>query len=177
MLHEARTVARITRNNHIVNLQGISEHQNQIFLLLEFCALGSVESYLKKNAGHYSQQVAKNDYEFLLRCCSQVITGMDFLVEKGIIHGDLAARNVLINSDMTIKLADFGLSQRLYMQQGDRKAPKSEMVPVQYSSIEVLRAGHAVLEFSDIWSFGVYMWEVFQLCLATPYFGIPDGKL
>ena len=177
MLHEAKTMTRITRNNHIVNLQGIAEYQNQIFLLLEHCAFGSVESYLKKYANHYMHCIENNDYEFLLSCCSQVAAGMDFLVEKDIIHGDLGARNVLVTSDLTIKLADFGLSQRMYMQQGARKGPKTELVPVPYSAIEVLRAGHAILEFSDVWSFGIYIWEVFNLCLAKPYFGIPNGRI
>ena len=177
MLHEAKTMAKITRNDNIVNLQGICEHQNQVFLLLEFCALGSVESFLKKNADHYSQCIAKNDFQFLIKCCSQVAAGMEFLVEKEIIHGDLGARNILITNDMTIKIADFGLSHRMYMQQGARKGPKTDKVPVKYSAIEVLCADHAILQFSDIWSFGVYMWEVFNLCIAKPYFGVPNGKL
>ena len=79
MLHEAKTMARIIRNDHVVNLQGVSEHQ-------AFCALGSVEGYLQKHANlHYRQCVARNDYEFLLRCCSQVTAGMEFLTQKKII--------------------------------------------------------------------------------------------
>ena len=170
-------MTRITRNEHIVNLQGTSVHQNQIFLLLEFCAFGSVASFLKHNASYYRQCISNNDYEFLLRCCTQVASGMDFLVGKEVIHSDLAARNVLITSDMTIKLADFGLSQRMYMKLGDRKGPRSEKVPVLYSAIEVLRADHAVLEYSDVWSYAVYVWEIFQLCLAKPYVGVSGGKL
>ena len=177
MLHEAKTMAKITRNVNIVNLQGICEHQNQVFLLLEFCHLGSVESFLKNNADHYSQCIAKNDFQFLIKCCSQVAAGMEFLVEKEIIHGDLGARNILITNDMTIKIADFGLSHRMYMQQGASKGPKTKKVPVQNSAIEILRADHALLESSDVWSFGVYMWEIFLLCLARPYFGVPNGKI
>ncbi len=109
---------------------------------------------------------------------------MDFLACKGIIHGDLAAKNVLITSDMTIKLADFGLSHRVYTQpknpldmRKSRQGPFTDQVPVKYSAIEVLRADRAILELSDIWSFGIYMWEIFHLCLATPYYGVAGGKL
>ena len=39
---------------------------------------------------------------------------MDFLIEKHIYHGDLAARNVLLTDTMDAKISDFGLSRRLY---------------------------------------------------------------
>ena len=184
MLHEAKNMARITKNKHIVNLQGISLHQEKIYLLLEYCALGSVDTYLRKNDLHYIECVENKDYEFLLRCCSQVSEGMVFLVDKGIIHADLAARNVLITSDMNIKVADFGLSTRIYSNMGDSsasgstgsKAPKYQMIPLRWSSYEILKSKHAVIEFSDVWSFGVYMWEVFQLGRGLPYVGVSDGK-
>ena len=169
MLHEAKTMARLTKNRNIVNLQGICIHQNQTYLILEYCALGSVESYLRKHAGRYMDCIKNQDYEFLFQCCIQVIEGMLFLIDREIIHGDLAARNVLITSNKTIKVADFGLSHRLYLQQDFCKSPKTKDVPFLYSAIEVVSGEMTILECSDIWSFAVYMWEVFGLCRAIPY--------
>ena len=114
MLHEAKAMIRLTKHRNIVNIQGVSVHQNQTYLLLEYCSLGSVESYLQKHADHFIQCLKNQDYEFILKCCTEVAEGMIFLVQKGIIHGDLAARNVLITSYYLIKVADFGLSSRLY---------------------------------------------------------------
>ena len=168
LVHEAKTMVRIAKNENIVNLQGIALHEETFFVILEYCALGSVENYLSENARHYVQEIEKKNYGFLLTCCTHVAEGMAFLVDKKVIHGDLAARNALITSDMVVKVADFGLSHRLYMQQNQTKEPEKLTVPVA-SAIEVIRAGHSILEFSDIWSYGIYMWEVFQLGLAVPY--------
>lgn len=45
----------------------------------------------------------------------QISAGMLFLSARKFVHRDLATRNCLIADDMTVKIADFGLSQRLYM--------------------------------------------------------------
>ena len=181
MLHEAKSMARLSKHKHIVNLQGICLHQNETYLILEFCSLGSVESYLQKHYGHYSQCLKDRDYYFMLKCCLEVIEGMQFLVAKGITHGDLAARNVLITHDATIKLADFGLSHRMYLEQDSRKSflrkgPKTKMVPFRYSAYEVVTGKNVILEKSDVWSCAVYMWEVFQLGSSVPYFSLVNGK-
>ena len=168
---------RVTKNKNIVNLQGISMHQNTIYLLLEYCAQGSVEDFLRKKASYFQQCAEHNDYKFLLKCCSQVTEAMVFLVDKGIIHGDLAARNILIDSENTIKVADFGLSQRLYVKRMGRSQLKDAIIPVKYSSPEVLRDECTILEYSDVWSFGVYMWEIFQLGCGQPYPSVRNGKL
>ena len=171
-------MARIARHDNIVNLQGIAEWEDQVLLIMEFCALGSVESFLKKNANHYIECLKNRDYDFFLSCCSQVVDGMIFLVDKGIMHRDLAARNILITSDMVVKIADFGLSYRTYLTpgHGGMKTPKSELVPVPYSAYEVLIGQGAVLQYSDIWSFAVFVWELFQVGRQMPYYNVTGGK-
>jgi len=44
----------------------------------------------------------------------QIARGMDYLVSKKVLHGDLAARNVLLADDGVVKVADFGLARQLY---------------------------------------------------------------
>jgi receptor tyrosine kinase len=62
----------------------------------------------------------------MLHIGRQIAAGMVYLSSKKFVHRDLATRNCLIGSDMTVKIADFGLSQRLYIADyyrgGDRDA-------------------------------------------------------
>ena len=81
----------------------------------------------------------------------------------------MAARNVLLTHDMKAKIADFGLSTRIYFNSTERKGPVENMVPIYWAALEVLQGRAAIIEYSDVWSFGVFMWEVFYLGSAVPY--------
>merc|ERR1712203_603593 len=94
---------------------------------------------------------------------SHVADGMEFLVSKNIIHGDLAARNVLLTHDNMAKVADFGLCTRLYDDSSEKKAARPGMFPFRWAAYEVLLTEVPFMELSDVWSFGVLMWEVFHL--------------
>ena len=95
---------------------------------------------------------------------------MDFLSERNIYHGDLAARNILLTEDLVAKVADFGLSKRLYSAL-DSSLGNGVRLPVKWLALETLVAGKASIK-SDIWSYGVLMWEIFELG-REPY---PRGK-
>ena len=89
---------------------------------------------------------------------------------------DLAARNVLLTHDKIAKVADFGLSTRIYIHTSERKGSKQDVVPVQWTAYEVLKNKGATIEFSDVWSFGVLMWEIFHLGSAFPYGDVSDFR-
>ena len=94
---------------------------------------------------------------------------MDFLTERHIYHGDLAARNVLLTECLNAKISDFGLSRRLY---SNLQAPQpikladgnisALPLPIKWIALEVLMHGEFVPVFSDVWSYGVLVWEIFQ---------------
>ena len=85
---------------------------------------------------------------------------MEFLSSKSIYHGDLACRNILLTEELVAKIADFGLSRRLY-QESVKNVKKDDELPIHWSAIEVLRMQHYSLS-SDIWSFGIVLWEIFE---------------
>ena len=72
---------RVSKHDHIVNIQGVCEYEESVFLLLEFCALGSIDDFLRKNSnsGYYNT-------EELIKWCFQVADGMEFLAKKNVIH-------------------------------------------------------------------------------------------
>jgi serine/threonine protein kinase len=87
----------------------------------------------------------------------------------------LAARNVLLSYDLNAKVADFGLSSRIYHKRTEgnqRSGANQDTFPFRWSAYEMLRTGVAILEKSDVWSFGIFMWEIFYLGAAMPYAGI-----
>ena len=98
LFYLAKTMARVKRNEFIVNLQGISFANKQVYLLLEFCSNKSLQMYLNEHYEEYNQKAKDNmDYRFLMKCCSQVASGMIFLADSKIKHVSLHF-NFVINS-------------------------------------------------------------------------------
>jgi serine/threonine protein kinase len=93
---------------------------------------------------------------------------MEYLASKRCVHRDLAARNVLVSENNILKIADFGLARNI---QGDyyRKTTDGRL-PVKWMAIESL-TNQVYTSQSDVWSFGVLLWEVMTLG-GTPYPGI-----
>ena len=84
----------------------------------------------------------------------------------------MAAHNVLLNHDLKAKVADFGLSSRIYMNNNNSKqyiGANQDTFPLRSSAYEILDNGIAIKEKSDVWSFGILMWEIFYLGAAVPY--------
>ena len=67
------------------------------------------------------------------------------------------------------KVADFGLCTRIYDDTSEKKEARPGMFPFRWAAYEILLTEIPFKELSDVWSFGVFMWEVFHLGSALPY--------
>ena len=89
--------------------------------------------------------------------------GMQYLAEMSFVHRDLAARNVLVNSQLVCKIADFGLSREISAEgnalDGGAYTTRGGKIPVRWTAPEAI-AFRKFTSASDVWSFGIVMWEV-----------------
>ncbi|XP_063296324.1 tyrosine-protein kinase receptor TYRO3 [Pelobates fuscus] len=108
--------------------------------------------------------------KFMLDICS----GMEYLSSKNFIHRDLATRNCMLNEDMTVCVADFGLSKKIYSGDYYRQGCASKL-PVKWLALESL-ADNIYTTHSDVWAFGVTLWEITTLG-QTPYAGIENSEI
>lgn len=123
------------------------------------------------------------DQNVLVQMIKDVAAGMDHLATHGIVHRDLAARNLLLEVKRSgyhrVKVCDFGLalehtapdSSPLRLRDGPTEEQDQQQrlsnVPVRWSAIEVLLHGKYTTK-SDVWSFGITVWEIFSYG-QTPY--------
>jgi len=106
----------------------------------------------------------------------EIADGMAYLSthHKHIVHRDLAARNCMVSADLVVKIGDFGMAREIYTTDYYKKGDKGFM-PVRWMAPESLRDGVST-SASDVWSFGVVLWEMVTLA-ELPYQGYSNQQV
>ena len=103
LLEEAAVMAQFV-NPHVVELVGVVTVGNPIYVIVEYMEHGSLKGYLEKNDVPVDQRVM---------WAGDCAEGLAHVHGKGFIHRDVAARNVLLSSEMRCKISDFGLAREM----------------------------------------------------------------
>ncbi|XP_029938322.1 tyrosine-protein kinase Tec isoform X2 [Salarias fasciatus] len=149
-IEEAKVMMRLSHPN-LVQLYGLCSQQRPIYLVTEFMERGCLLNFLLQQRGTFS-------LDSLLSICQDVSEGMQHLESNNFIHRDLAARNCLVNDSLVVKVSDFGMTR--YVLDDQYTSSSGTKFPVKWSPPEVLNF-RKYSSKSDVWSYGVLMWEVF----------------
>ncbi|XP_021116077.1 fibroblast growth factor receptor 3 isoform X3 [Heterocephalus glaber] len=182
LVSEMEMMKMIGKHKNIINLLGACTQGGPLYVLVEYAAKGNLREYLRARRPpglDYSFNTCKLPeeqltFKDLVSCAYQVARGMEYLASQKCIHRDLAARNVLVTEDNVMKIADFGLARDVHNLDYYKKTTNGRL-PVKWMAPEAL-FDRVYTHQSDVWSFGVLLWEIFTLG-GSPYPGIPVEEL
>ncbi|EGD79629.1 TK/RTKC protein kinase [Salpingoeca rosetta] len=164
LLEEAAVMAQFAHPN-VVAMVGVVTVGDPLLVILEYMEHGSLKSYLENKDVPSELKI-----QFIADCCA----GLAHIHAKGFIHRDVAARNVLISTEVTAKIADFGLT-RESKEHEDYYRSRGGALPVRWTAPEALES-RKFDESTDIWSMGIVMHEVYTRA-DTPYKGFTNQKV
>ncbi|XP_053199478.1 non-receptor tyrosine-protein kinase TNK1 [Scomber japonicus] len=165
-LQEVTTMQSLDHPN-IIRLYGVVLTQ-PLKMVTELAPLGSLYDTLRSR--QYEYPLVR-----LWLFATQIIAGMEYLETRRFIHRDLAARNVLLASREMVKIGDFGLMRGLSQEVDHYVMSAHRRIPFAWCAPESLRVG-SFSHSSDVWMFGVTLWEMFTYC-EEPWFGLSGRQI
>nr|KAF6348511.1 fibroblast growth factor receptor 4 [Myotis myotis] len=182
LVSEMEVMKLIGQHKNIINLLGVCTQEGPLYVIVECAAKGNLREFLRARRppgpdlspdGPRSSE-GPLSFPALVSCAYQVARGMQYLESRKCIHRDLAARNVLVTEDNVMKIADFGLARGVHHIDYYKKTSNGRL-PVKWMAPEAL-FDRVYTHQSDVWSFGILLWEIFTLG-GSPYPGIPVEEL
>lgn len=146
------------QHRHILRLLSCLEDDTYVYMLLEFCAGGSLRSLCASLPSHRLSEVQASWY------FAQVLQGVDFMHQNGCVHRDLKPENMLLTEESQVKICDFGWSAEVQVEQALRTTCGTPhyWAPEIFESLD---QGFPV----DLWALGTLVYEI--LVGHAPFWG------
>ncbi|XP_062589109.1 inactive tyrosine-protein kinase 7-like [Saccostrea cucullata] len=162
----------------IIKLLGVCREIEPHFMILEYCDWGDLKQFLLATRGHingrpFPSRIPPLSLAQKLTMYNQIALGMEHLSNHRFIHKDLAARNILLTSRMELKISSLSMCRDVYA--GEYFFYNQSLLPLRWTAPEVLLRNEYSTK-SDVWAYGVFMWEVFSLG-ELPYPTLSDEEV
>jgi 5'-AMP-activated protein kinase catalytic alpha subunit len=148
-------ILKLLRHPHIIRLYEVITTPTDIFMIMEYVSGGELFDHIVNN-GRLQESDAR-------RCFQQIIAGVEYIHHFRVVHRDLKPENLLIDREMNIKIADFGLSNLMT----DGHFLKTSCGSPNYAAPEVISGKLYAGPEVDIWSCGVILYAL--LCGRLPF--------
>ncbi|CAL1681233.1 unnamed protein product [Lasius platythorax] len=164
-LQEAELMSHF-RHKHVLKLLGICLEVDSSLIILELMDAGDLLKYLRESRTLQPSDSNALRLQDLLAMCEDVARGCCYLEKLQFVHRDLACRNCLVSAknreNRIVKIGDFGLARDIYKDDYYRIEGKDGLLPVRWMAPESLMY-RTFTSQSDVWAFGVLMWEITSL--------------
>ncbi|KAJ8290130.1 hypothetical protein GJAV_G00009030 [Gymnothorax javanicus] len=156
----------VLQHEHIVRFYGVCADGEPLAMVFEYMRHGDLNRFLRAH-GPDARILEEVNMPLLgqltlpqmLQIAAQIASGMVYLASLHFVHRDLATRNCLVGEGLVVKIGDFGMSRDIYSTDYYRVGGRT-MLPIRWMPPESIMYRKFTTE-SDIWSFGVVLWEIF----------------
>ena len=172
---EVNFMSRLTDRN-VIRILGVC-YEDTPFIMMEYMEKGDLNQYLQKFKALSttdSEPKGQVTIKTLVHIATQIASAMKYLASHNFVHRDLATRNCLVGPNYLVKISDFGMSRSLYDSHYYRIHGRFAL-PVRWMAYECFYGKFS--QKSDVWAFGVTMWEIFTFAKEQPYNDMSDKQV